>query len=234
MKPRIAVEDFVLEQLIFEARFPTAYQLWDKAGALSEALGTTWPSLALLTAQPGNVAFRVGKSATMFTELTRAGMTLFYPGSKPDVQQISEFFDHVREHMQLTVLQRLGLRFLLFREFADQASGALAMLETGLLTLPSDRFFGAEGTPKSAEVMISVEGKGLTATFRMGVQTRQVSIDLPANAPPHLHDTHESTHGLFLDVDFFTPMEVQVTQLGMSDWIEQVMHVFKRDVPKLL
>lgn len=229
---RITLEDFEVERLIFEARFPNAYQLWDKAGELSDEFGKLWSPLVLTTAQPGNVSFKLGRTLSMSVELNRASISLFYPGSKPEVKQLVAFFDLVRDYLRITVLQRLGLRILLFRTFDDQASSASALLDLGIISLPAEKVFGTDELPKSAEIMINLEGKGLSTTLRMGTQTRKVNIELPPEVPARIQDAHETLHGISVDVDFFTPMEVQVGQLGLSDWIEQVMHVFKRDLPK--
>jgi len=55
---------------------------------------------------------------------------------------------------------------------------------------------------------------------------------LPLEVHPEMKETHETLHGVSLDVDFSTPKEVQAAQMGLSEWIEQVMHVYRRDVPK--
>jgi len=234
MAASLQIEDFELERLVFEARFPNAFQLWDKAGALSDALAKLWEPLSLTTAQPGSIVFRHGRDMNLAVELGRAVMTLFYPGSKPEVKQIDAFFGVVREHLQLTTLQRVGLRFLLFKKFETLPMAASSVLGVGILSAPKERVFGAEGEPTAAEAVIGFTGKGLGATLRIGAQTRQVSIDLPPEVSPDIKETHETSHGVSLDVDFFTPKEVQAAQMGLAEWIEQVMHVYRRDVPKFL
>ena len=234
MAPRLQIEDFELERIVFEVRFPSAFQLWDRAGALSDALAKVWEPLSLTTAQPGSIAFRRGRDMNLAVELGRAVMVLFYPGSRPDVKQIDAFFEVVREHLQLTTLQRVGLRFLLFKKFETLTKAASAVLGVGILNVPKERVFGAEGEPTAAEAMIGFSGKGLGGTLRIGAQTRQVNIDLPLEVSPDIKETHETSHGVSLDVDFFTPKEVQAAQMGLPEWIEQVMHVYRRDVPKFL
>ena len=66
----------------------------------------------MAAAQPGSIASRSGRDMSLAVELGRAVMALYYPGSKPDVKQIDAFFAVVREHLELTTLQRVGLRFL--------------------------------------------------------------------------------------------------------------------------
>jgi len=228
------IEEFELERLIFEVRFPSAYQFWDRAGEVTNELSKLWEPLSLASAQPGSIVFKLGRNMNLAVELGRAVMTLFYPGSKPDVKSFDVFFGVVKDHLQLTTLQRVGLRFQLFKKFETLPLAASSVLSTGILNTPKERVFGAEGEPTAAEAMIGFTGKGLGAILRIGAQTRQVNIDLPLEVPPDVKETHETLHGVSLDVDFSTPKEVQAAQMGLSEWIEQVMHVYRRDVPKFL
>jgi len=226
------IEEFELERLIFEVRFPSAYQFWDRAGQVTNELSQVWGPLSLASAQPGSIVFRLGREMNLAVELERAVMTMFYPGSKPDVKQFDAFFGVVKEHLELTTLKRVGLRFLLFKKFETLALAASSVLNTGILNAPKERAFGAEGEPLAAEAMIGFTGKGLATILRIGAQTRQVNIDLPLEVPPDVKETHQTLHGVSLDVDFSTPKEVQAAQMGLSEWIEQVIHVYRRDVPK--
>lgn len=234
MAARLQIEDFELERIIFEVRFPNAFQLWDRAGTLADALSKVWEPLSLTAASPGSIAFRLEREMNLAVELGRAVMGLYHPSSKPDVKQFDAFFAMVREYLEVRTLQRVGLRFLSFKKCETLSMAASALLDVGILNVPTERVFGTEGEPTTAEAMIGFQGKGMGATLRIGTQTRQVKVELPLEVSPKISETHETLYGVSLDVDFFTPTEVQAAQMGLSEWIEQVMHVYRRDVPKFL
>src|SRR5271166_215513 len=130
MAQKLDIAEFQLERLIFEVRFPSAFQFWDRAGKVADELSRIWEPLSLTSAQPGSIVFRHKREMYLAVEMGRAVMTLFYPGQKPDVKQFDAFFAVVRESLQLTILQRVGLRFLLFKKYESLSMAASAVLGT--------------------------------------------------------------------------------------------------------
>ena len=47
---------------------------------------------------------------------------------------------------------------------------ASAFLGVRILNMPSERVFGAEGEPTTAEAMIGFQGKGMDATLESGLK----------------------------------------------------------------
>ena len=123
---------------------------------------------------------------------------------------------------------------MMFKEFESLEAAMTAFLDMGRLKLPGERYFGAESGPKSSEVTVVSEGPGLAVTLKLGAQSRNLNVEFPLEVPRKTEDFQVKATGVFLDADFYVPSEVRISQLGVPEWIEQVLHVFRRDAPKFL
>jgi hypothetical protein len=193
-----------------------------------------WPGLQPINVMPGNIGFQIPRKFVFSAETIRSSITFFSPDASTAVAEESEFFFlTITKHIQISLIERLGLRFQCFKEVSNRALSAPLLLGTGLLKLPEERVFGAEGDPVAAEVLVTFEGKGLGGTFKLASQSRQINLELPPEFPVP-ENTKFKMDGLLLDVDLFTPKPIPISMVGVKEWIEQAMHVFNRDVPKFL
>lgn len=234
MPSKLDVSDFRTERVTFEGRYGSSYFLWDAAGAIATDLTDRLPGLTLKEADPGTVSFEMPKQFAIRIELRRMVVVLLGAQAISQVAKLADcVFRVVANRLRVSLFDRLGLRFQCFREFDSRAASVPMLLSTGLLKLPEEKVFGADNGVSSAEVAITFSGKALGGTFKLSSQTRSLNVELPPEfpAPDNMKLRME---GLLLDVDLFTPKPVPTSMLGLSEWIEQGIHVFKRDVPKLL
>jgi hypothetical protein len=228
------ISDFRTERLIFECKYPAAYRFWDTAGTIASELMEHWPGLQPINVMPGNIGFQMPKKFVFSVEVGRSSITFFLPDATTAVAEESDlFFRTITKHIQISLIERLGLRFQCFKELSDRRSSACLLLSTGLLKLPEERVFGAEGDPVAAEVLVTFEGKGLGGTFKLASQSRQLNVELPPEFPAP-ENMKFKMDGLLLDVDLFTTTPFSISMVGVKEWIEQALHVFKRDVSKFL
>lgn len=234
----LRLSDFAFERAILEIRYPNAFELWDRSGALWIAALQKWNDLQVVSAEPSRTVFR-GKQFELSTELQAARIVQHNP-----VLPLADFTGFAKEFVELvsgtlslSVLSRVGLRLTFFRRVADRASETSALLRTGLLKPVQPGLFGIEGEPVSMDYRARWEGKGLGVTLRLGHEDRAFTMQGPAELAGFLREKGLEEQitfaGLVLDVDFYTPTSIQVSQLGVAPWIRQHVKTLKEDAEAL-
>lgn len=233
--PKLRLSAFKFERVVFEVRFPTAFLLWDRAGAIWKEASAAMADLKLVSAEPAKTTFRRGDNFEYVVELEAARIIAHRP---PDLK-LSEFtgasetlVELLTRHLEVSVFSRVGLRFLFFKEFEDRNLETSAVLATGLVRVPSQDLFSTEARPVTAlDCGIRWEDKALGVRALLQHQDRQYSLEkppgleLPVPAPP----TTVAWRGLSFDIDFYTVGAVQAGQLSAGEWISQQTKLLKED-----
>jgi len=232
--PPLELETFELEQAAFEVRYPTAYQLWDRAGALWSAVQDAWPAIELIQADPMKQSFRLANVYEIAVELKKAQVSSFKP--EPSLKELRAFLDTyfglLVKFLDLSVLNRVGFRLRFYREF-DKAAAAAAVMQTDRLRVPDGAHFSIEGAVTLPEFGLRWEGKSLGVMVRLTAEDRKYDFE-PHPMLKRVEPVHFATSGVLLDIDYYTVGIVKSSQLRVDEWIKQAHHVIKRDIGSFL
>src|SRR5262249_34595716 len=119
-----------------------------------------------------------------------------------------------------------------FAETQDKSTACQMITETKLLAMPSEQVFGAIGL-ESCDLTLNLEGKALNSTIHIFSQVRDYKLVPPLEVTQVKAAQYKYT-GVVVDLDFFTPKAVGRSQFGVDDWLDQVIHVLRRDLEKVL
>lgn len=232
-----SLSGFKLEKAVFEVKYPHAWLLWDRAGAIWNGVRQKWHELPLksILAEPSRCVFRMGTEMDLAVELEASRIVSYSPSLSLErpAEVARDLVELLSQMLELTTFSRVGLRLIFFQEFPDRESATAEFMKTQLIHLHEGRHFGSEGDPVTTECAISWEMKARGVRVWLGYQRRQFKMETPLEFTA-IQPQDFTYHGLVFDIDFFTTASIGVGQLGVQDWISQNVHVLRRDMDSFL
>jgi uncharacterized protein (TIGR04255 family) len=228
----LGISDLKLKNVVFEARFERNYLHWDRAGQLWTDLLLAYPTLKVIRGEPHRTLGRLSSELEIVVQNDLFFVTQEEP--HPNLKTFGEICDDIvqRTHhlFKITEFTRLGLRKIHVKFFETMEQASLAMLESGLLAMPTGSQFGI-----SSDVPANLEWRAVWGDKRngCGLQLRSeelnFELDLPLNWKGVSDSIKKKRFQMSWDVDFFTKGSVKIDQLSVKDWLAQASHAIGRD-----
>jgi uncharacterized protein (TIGR04255 family) len=230
----LTIDDFKTSSVTCEARYKNAYLIYDRTGQIVEDLREFFTDIIVSTASPPQTDF-VSDEANFTLSVGTCRLTSTPPHSKAEAfaKHGKDFFGVVLDHLDVTVLTRIGLRYILRREFKtlEESKAALALM--GLANLKPPKRFNSSDAP--TEIIFRWEDADIGAMFRLRAETVEIKI---TNAPPELQDDakkfEKKVHGLTLDVDYYTVAAVEREQWNPEEWLLEKVRIVRKEAEGIL
>ena len=229
------IKDFQFERSVFEFRYSQSYLHWDRAGVLWHAALSKWPKLKRTRGEPNITSFMLENDYEISVMVDKTNIICYYPKSNlaDFIEKAHYFLGSVTRQLEIEQFTRVGLRMFYFKSYPDEQSASADMLGAKLLNLPDGPHFGLDGSFTYPELAARWEGRAAGVTVRLRSEGRKIDFD-----PPHgigeLQSVHEEKFGLVCDLDYYTKGTVTTGQFRTQDWINQVLHLIRRDSHKFL
>ncbi len=229
------LDQFNFERIVFETRYPEAYRLWDRAGAIWLRLHDKWPGLTLTTAEPAKTVFRDGDDTEMAVQLKQCRVASLDPKTTLDEfkEKVSMFCKIVFDELQIGTLTRVGTRVIFSKKYLSEDEAAAAVLSTELLQVPSIQIDKGPARRIFPEYAIRFEGKALGATYRIKAEKRITEFKPPFGVPSLKPVQDETDHAIF-DVDYFSTTAMTPGQLNASEWLGNALHFVNKSSKEFL
>jgi len=226
------LSEFKLFQASVEARFPEAYMLWDRAGALWAKAAEKFENLKMHTATPNQTVFRSAQ-VEFSVSLDRASCSEVNPNKNlnPFTESTHAFFRIVNEALDLHEYSRIGFRLIYVQKF-DTYEQALESLNAVKILNTPPRVFNHTGAP-GAEWTLRWKDEKQGTTVQLHIDERKHDFQAPLDWEGPKPET-ASQFRLLYDVDRYVHARTLVTQMSFEDWIKQMIHIINRDSDKLL
>jgi hypothetical protein len=231
----VDISDFQLERSIFEFRYSPSYIHWDRAGVLWNDAQIKWPKLKIKRGEPNVTSFTLDDTYEIAITIDKASVVCYYP--KADlvdfIEKVDYFLAATTKQLEIRQYARIGLRLLFFKVYADKESASAGVLEPKLVNLPDGPHFGLEGSFSLPELAVRWEGLAAGVTLRLRSEGRKIDFDPPMGVR-ELQPYHEEKFGILYDLDYYTKGTLGTGQFRTQDWINNVLHVVRRDSRKFL
>jgi uncharacterized protein (TIGR04255 family) len=232
----LSLSDFRLSQAVLEARYLNGFLHWDRAGAIWMEMTTKhYPALKMVKAEPGQSMFRLEDRYELGVQVDKLSVHAHNPHST--LKEFSEIADQfgstVLRFLELEEYTRIGFRVIYLKEFDDPASAADALLSTGRLSLPSAQSFGVNGAPVSPAFSCRWDGQAKGFTVQLRTEERKYAFDRPFAWEGEKFEGKER-HLFVLDIDYYTTATIGTAQVRLSDWVQQAIHLVRRDTDNFL
>lgn len=232
-----SISGYVLERVAYEIRYAKAFALWDQAGAVAESVLTIAPDAQNLDAQPNRIAFRLDDTHEVVVELNQARIVAFYPA--PSLERTAEiahkFFSSVVSLLRPRVLERVGGRFMYFKNAPDAISAAQSVMALNCLVVPPSLLEHDKNIVVNLpDVAFRLQSTNMGTLFRIRAEERKLEVNPTLDMRRLVAAKTETEHGIALDVDHYTLLPVRISQIHYSDWLLQASRISARDGTRLV
>jgi hypothetical protein len=100
---------------------------------------------------------------------------------------------------------------------------------TGMTKKFDGKPFGIEGKVDSPSVTLRFEGNALGCTAVLQVRKRRMKLEVPFGAGEDFEPVTNEHLELVYECDYFTTTDILLGQLSTTRWINEAMHVIRRD-----
>jgi uncharacterized protein (TIGR04255 family) len=233
MPSSLSVDDFKPFSTTCELRYKNAYLLYDRTGIILEDLRESFTDINVTVASPAQTAF-TAEEGSFGLELGAARFTSLRLDKSGETfaKHCKAYFDTVAEHMRVTVFTRIGLRYILRREFKTEADSKSALASMMLANLKPARRFNSSDSP--TEVLFRWEDEQIGAFVRL----RAESADIKLAVPPELQDSvpkvDKKLIGLTVDVDYYTVAPVECEQWNALEWLPLKLRIIRKELDGII
>jgi len=233
MPSPLTVDDFKPYSVTCELRYKNAYLIYDRTGQLLEELRESFTDITVSTASPPQTAF-AAEEGSFTVEIGACRFTSAGPDKSAETfaKHCKTFFDTVSDQLQITVFTRIGLRYILRKEFktADESKATLASMMLANLK-PTKRFNSSESP---TEVLFRWEDAQIGALVRLKAETLDIKLAVPHELQEIVPKVDKKVPGLTLDIDYYTVAPVEREQWNSQEWLQQKFRVIRKEVDGIL
>jgi len=224
------LSSFQLEQGVLEVRYPVAFGLWDKSGALWSSIQGKWPDLKLVSADPMKTAFQIGDNS-LRVEAESAAITRLNPERSLEdfCAMATTFFTMMTQHLKVSLYKRVGFRLVYFKEFENKKVASAAFFALRLIKVPDGKQFEIDDQPTDPQYVLRWESDKKGIAIQCRVETRKTDFDPQPALQSLIKPIHQVKSGIVFDVDYYTVAPVEPGQIDMSQWVKHALHVISRD-----
>lgn len=198
----------------------------------------------MLQAAPDVTSFKLEKRYALAVALKTIGVieehtSLSVTDEKPHtslagfVECVEEFLNAVTEVLEIDEFTRVGLRLMFEREYQNINTANEALFRTNLVQCPKGPHFGIEGKPSNPSYLVKWEGEKRGAMVHLHTETRKIEFNPPAQMTG-VEGFEKELNRLLFEFDYYTRAPVALSQLRVSDWISNALHLARRDSGKFL
>lgn len=225
------IAQLTLRSLVFELRYPHAFYLWDRSGAIASAALSKWPELKLRDAAPNQVTFRLGRRLEFAFQIERCFAAL--SGAKVSLDELTPFIsflaDLVLSDLEVPLLNRVGFKVTFLKEYKSTEAAVAEFFDTGILKHMEGKNFNVDGHVDLPNVSIRFEGEHVGCAIVLQVRKRKLEVDIPFIGDDFPEVNMSERNELVFECDYFTTKKMNLGQFRAARWTEEALHVIRRD-----
>ena len=230
------LDTFNLQSLVFQMQYAHAFEIWDRAGAVSRRLKGIWPKLEVLRGEPQIIILKA-PGVTVRTEIATATLT-FNSLKNMDArttQQIAEAVDVWLSELGIEELQRVSMRVNYTKNFPTLRDANAALFGLQLARWPDQKVFDQplDGSRNGLEISYRFEDENTFTVLRLKAEglTYEQQLD------PEFFEEEtlaKEINRVVLDFDRGLLRSIDARKFLTEDWIKGYFHVLRRDIDKVV
>jgi hypothetical protein len=216
-------------------RYSPAYLIWDRAGRIWNGATARWPKLKARTATPNQIRFFLENRAELGLELERAFVS--FAGNNLKLEEFipycAYFSEEATRSLEIDSFKRVGFKVTYVKRYEDMDGAVADFISTGVFKKIPEVNFGIKGqiTQPSFGLRFENENVGCVVVFQ--VRKREINMDVPIIGEEDLVSQHREYTELVLEFDYYA-QNMEIDQFKCSKWLEEAMHVMRRDAAMVL
>lgn len=229
------LDRFSFDSLVLQIRYANAYELWDRAGAISRAMCEIWPDLDLAKGQP-NQQMLVSQAVTIESGIKHSTVTLNRIWNAQKNQQLKETFEAWRDILGIKEFTQVSSRVKYFREFDSLKEANAYVLGLNLVTWPTEKVFDQpmDGDKNGIDVRFRFEDSKSFSLVRIHAEQISYEVKLDPAFVPDQAEIKKLRFQAVVDFDRGVLGSIAVREFRIEDWLKGFSHVIKRDLDKVI
>lgn len=225
------IADLQPDRFSYEVRYANAYLMWDRAGAIMQALLKEVPNLEMVEANPARITLSAKPNVDIVIELGKAFAVVHRPKRTGDdlITYATVITKAVLDVFEIASFSRVGTRLVYVREFPTLEQAAARLMSFKMLDVPKERIFNQKGALQQADYRYRWEGEATGVLVRFATETQKIEFNAGPQISDKVQSVSQSNHRLMVDIDYFSTTAVLKEQLKIDDWIRNTVHMANRD-----
>ncbi|MGA2511179.1 MAG: hypothetical protein ABSG27_13220 [Candidatus Acidiferrales bacterium] len=233
MPSLLAFDDFKPVSITAELRYKNAYLIYDRTGQVLRDIRDSFTDINVLTASPQQTAWSA-EEGTFTLDIGSCRFTSGQPdkGAETFTRDCKIYFDAVVSQLEITVFTRIGLRYIMRKEFKTEDESKAALASMMLANLKPTKRFNSSESP--TEVLFRWEDAQIGATVRLKAETTEIKLNVPPELQGNVPKFDRKLIGLTLDIDYYTVAPVEREQWEPQEWLLQKVRIIRKEVDDIL
>ncbi len=229
----LTVEDFKLLNITCELRYKNAYLIYDRTGQVIQELRDSFTDISTPAAAPHQTMFSAEEGA-FHLEISACRFTSSRPDTSAELfaKHCKTFFDSVTKNLKIDVFTRVGLRFILRKEFKTEDESKAALASMMLVNLKPTQRFNSSDSP--TEILFRWEDTQIGALVRLKAETSEIKMAVPPELQETVPKIDKKVIGLTLDTDYYTVAPVEREQWNAQEWLPQKLRIIRKELNGIL
>jgi hypothetical protein len=229
------LDTFKLHTSIFQLQYPTAFEIWDRSGAISRRFIRLWPALKVEHGEPNRVILK-SSAVTVRTEIETAILVMDSSGTaEARSLQIREAVDIWKTELDLLEFKRVSMRVQYTKDFPSLKEANAAILDLQMARIPKQKVFDQplDGIKNGVEIAFRFEDESTFTTLRVKAETLVLERESHPDFPDDVSVKLEK-HRMIVDFDRGSLKPMESKNLRAEEWVKGYFHVLRRDIDKVL
>jgi len=233
MPSSLTFDDFKPFSVTCELRYKNAFLIYDRTGNVIEELRESFTDINVSTAGPQQTAF-ASEEGTFNIEIGTCRFTsdMADKSAETFAEHCKAFFDAVADQLRISVFTRIGIRYILRKEFKTEDESKAALASMMLVNLKPTKRFNSSDSP--TEVLFRWEDSQTGAFVRLKADTVEIKLSVPPELQKDVPKVDKKIYALTLDIDYYTVASVEREQWNCEEWLPQKFRVIRKEVDGIL
>jgi hypothetical protein len=233
MPSALTIDDFRPYSVTCELRYKNAYLIYDRTGQVVEDVRESFTDINVTTSSPQQTSWTTNEG-TLNLELGACRVITILNDKNVEAfpKYAKAFFDAVTNRLQIGVFTRIGLRYILRKEYRtiDESKAALASMM--LANLKPTKRFNSSDSP--TEVLFRWDDSQIGVTVRLKAETVEIKTTVQLELQAYVPRVEKKIHVLTLDIDYYTVAPVDREQWNAQEWVPQKLRIIRKEVDGIL
>jgi hypothetical protein len=230
------LDSFKFEKLIVQAQYEKAFQIWDRAGAISTELCVVWPGTDVFDAKPQQQLLK-SDSVQLETGIDKATATLFSVGSldTKKIQQINDSFRVWKTHLEIKTFKRFSARATFTKDFKSISEANQWLFSLNLIKRPAEKAFDQPIETEKNSFSLSYRFEDSISFALLDIKSEQLLYEVKLDRSfTDQQDIKGEKNRVVIEFDRGILERIDSDNFRVDDWIKGFQHVLRRDIGKVL
>jgi uncharacterized protein (TIGR04255 family) len=233
MPSSLTIDDFKPFNVTCEWRYDNAYLLYDETGRIIQDLQELFTNVNVTVASPALTEFTADEgSFSLGLGSSRITSAQEHASAESFARNCKAFLRVVADRLHVSVFTRIGLRYILRREYRTEEDAKVALATLTLANLRPTKRFNSSDAP--TEIAFRWEDAEIGALVRLKAEKLNLKLAIPPELRDAVQPVDKKLTFVTLDIDYYTVAAVTRDQWNPEEWVPQKLRTIRKEADGIL